>query len=218
MLLELITKIIHCDAILARLDSISKECLSKIINLVLIKLHPILCHTRLDNLPQLCLVNLSITWREGENEKVLYIVLPTIRVIHLEQEREFLLLPLVSKLMHSLKELFKRDCATSILVKNTKSPLNKKFLKNLIKYFDVKLLSLYILGRYNLFEFLESELFLTFSNIVSEHLLQPGNVFLGKSSILTATKQDNPSHHFLSFYSHSLLVMATMKAMNSSTV
>ena len=68
MLLELITKIIHCDAILTRLDSISKECLSKIINLVLIKLHPILCHTRLDNLPQLCLVNLSITWWEGERK------------------------------------------------------------------------------------------------------------------------------------------------------
>ena len=60
------------------------------------------------------------------------LILLTIRVVHLEQEGELLLLPLVGELVHGLQELLQGDCPASILVKNTKSPLHKEFLKILL--------------------------------------------------------------------------------------
>ena len=89
MLLELITEVIHADSLLARLDCVIVQSLDEVINLDLVKLHAVLRDAGLDDLPELRLVNDPVT----------------VGVIHLEQERELLLLPLVGELVHGLQEL-----------------------------------------------------------------------------------------------------------------
>ena len=113
MFFELITEVINTDSILPRLHRIIVQSLHEVTHLGLIKLHPVLRDAGLDDFPELGLINDPVS----------------VGVIHLEQERELLLLTLVGELMHGLQELLQRHASAAVLVKQTKCPLHEVYLE-----------------------------------------------------------------------------------------
>ena len=120
VLIELIAQIIHADTFLARLHCILKESSSEIIHLSLVKLHPILGHTGPDDLPQLRLIDHTVS----------------VGIVNLKQEGELLLIPLVGELVHRLEELLQRDGPGAVLVEDPEGALHEERLQQTGKLFS----------------------------------------------------------------------------------
>ena len=96
--------------------------------------------------------------------------------------------------MHCLYKLGQRHCSTSIFVKYSECPFNKKFLKNTIFLLTSvcnergAVVWSYIFRWHNFLELVQSELLLALPHILPEDLLQPGDVLLVENSSLPARR------------------------------
>ena len=96
--------------------------------------------------------------------------------------------------MHCLYKLGQRHRSTSIFVKYSECPFNKKFLKKNTQFLlDCAMKERrwsYIFRWHNFLELVQSELLLALPHVLPEHLLQPGDVLLVENSSLPARRRE----------------------------
>ena len=126
MSLQLLLEVVQCHHILAILDTILEQSTGQIVQLILIKVHPILSHASLDHLPEVPLLQVTVL----------------VDVVDVEEELNLGVIVHHRELGHRLNELALGDVATSVLVKDVEDPLDKELIlarDNLLKLVQTNL-------------------------------------------------------------------------------